>query len=364
MTNGRAATIAYYVSGHGFGHARRSRQVSLALTGLRPDIRMVVRTAAPAKLFDGIANTSVEPPIELFDPGVVERDTLTIDPAASVERLAEVLSRRDRIVEGEAEFLRGVGAGLAVSDIPFLAADAAEAARVPAIAVGNFTWDWIFEPFAGGSNQALIEQIRRSHDKFEAILHLPLGHEVTRFRKVVEVPLLASPAKLDRATTLRRLGLDEKDARPRVLIALRGGFAPEAMIAAAGQSPEVQFLVNQAIENPPENLRVIDSWAEVDFSDILGACDASISKLGYGILSDCIANRTALLYPPRTGFREDEISRKVCPRYMRMREISREDFAAGNWRRELTLLLGQAPAPNSMLINGDRVIAELVSESV
>lgn len=364
MKNGRATTIAYYVSGHGFGHARRSRQVLLALAKLRPDVRMIVRTAAPAKLFDGIPNTSLQPPIELFDPGVVERDTLTIDPTASVARLAEVLSRRDRIVEAEAEFLRGVGADLVVSDIPFLAADAAEAVGIRAIAVGNFTWDWIFEPFAGPSNEPLIEQIRRSHEKFEMLLHLPLGHEVTRFGKVVEVPLLASPARLDRATTLYKLGLDEKDTRPRVLIALRGGLAPGAIIEAANQSPEVQFLVNQAIENPPTNLRVIHPAAEVDFSDILGACEVAISKLGYGILSDCIANETALLYPSRVGFREDEISGRVCPRYMRMREISGADFETGNWRGELMALLRQAPASESMPINGDRVIAEFVAESV
>jgi hypothetical protein len=253
---------------------------------------------------------------------------------------------------------------LVVSDIPFLAADAAQAVRIPAIAVGNFTWDWIFEPFASGSNEALIEPIRQSHEKFGMILHLPLGHEVTRFRKVVEVPLLASPAKLDRAAALRKLGLDEKDARPRILIALRGGLAPEAIMAAAKQSPQVQFLVNQAIENPPENLRVIHPPREVDFSDILAACEVAVSKLGYGILSDCIANGTALLYPPRVGFREDEISQRVCPRYMRMREISRTEFETGNWGGELAALLEQAPAPESMSIDGDQVIAGLISERV
>jgi len=136
------------------------------------------------------------------------------------------------------------------------------------------------------------------------------------------------------------------------------------MIAAANRSPEVQFLVTQTIENPPENLRVIHPAAEIDFSDILGACEVAISKLGYGILSDCIANETALLYPPRIGFREDEISQRVCPRYMRMREISGADFETGNWRGELMALLRQAPAPESIPINGDQVIAGLVSESV
>jgi len=364
MKIGSNPTIAWYVSGHGFGHGRRTRQALSALATLRPDVRLIVRSAATASLFEGIANTTVIPPFELFDPGVVELDTLTIDPAASIKRLSEILNRRDKIIKAEAEFLRRVGVNLVVSDIPFLAADPAELVRVPAIAVGNFTWDWIFEPFVGNPTDAMIEQIRQSHEKFEAILHLPLGHEVTRFRQVIEVPLLATPAHFDRVTTLYKLGLNQADPRPMILIALRGGLAPEAMIAAAAQSRDLQFLVNQPIENPPENLHSIAPARGIDFSDILAACDVAVSKLGYGILSDCIVNQTALLYPPRTGFREDEISRQICPLYMRMREISGQDFGAGNWRAELISLLQQPPARGKLPTDGDHVIAELISGHV
>jgi L-arabinokinase len=143
---------------------------------------------------------------------------------------------------------------------------------------------------------------------------------------------------------------------------MRGGLSPEALIAAATESPDLLFLVNQKIAHPPENLHPIHPGPELDFSDILASCDIALSKVGYGILSDCIATQTALLYPPRTGFREDEISRQVCPQYMRMQELSSKHLASGHWRTELTSLLNQPQPPFHMPHNGDQVIARLLCE--
>jgi hypothetical protein len=227
-------TLAYYISGHGFGHARRSAQVLRTLAALRPDLRLIVRTSAPPVLFDNISNTVVRAPEQPFDPGVVEHDALSIDPAASLQRLEDVLRRRADLVRLEAEFLRRNDAKLVVADIPFLAGDAAQAARIACLAVGNFTWDWIFEPFATNSAaRQMVEEIRQSYRKMDALLHLPLGHEVGCFKQVIEVPLLATRSQQDRGTTLGRLGLDPADARPRVLIAMRGGVSPDSLRRAA-----------------------------------------------------------------------------------------------------------------------------------
>src|SRR5690242_20721302 len=107
-------TIGYYVSGHGFGHARRAAALLRALVAGAADVRVVVRTSAPAGLFDGIPNVVVSAPAESFDPGVVERDALTVDAEASVRRLADVLGRKGAIVAAEAAFMKEVAARVVV----------------------------------------------------------------------------------------------------------------------------------------------------------------------------------------------------------------------------------------------------------
>jgi hypothetical protein len=364
--DGMSRTIVYCVSGHGFGHARRTAEVLKALTARDPDVRVVIRTSAPGFLFRDIANVSVWAPERSFDPGVVERDALSVDPRASLVRLDEAIRAKDSIVEAESGFARSQRAALVVADIPFLAGDIARAAGVPCVGLGNFTWDWIYEPYASTKHgHELIEEVRRSHEKFDVLLHLPLGHDVCRFKRVIDVPLIASRPRRSQEEVERRLGL-AADRRPRVVVAMRGGLAEELLFSAARQSPDTLFLVPASVtSSPPKNIKPFEANnAELDFTDVLSVCDAVVSKLGYGILADSIACGVALLYPPRQGFREDEISRRQCPRYLRMRELPQEDFVAGHWDEHLRSLLAQPKPPESLATNGAEVVAGRLLEFV
>jgi len=137
---------------------------------------------------------------------------------------------------------------------------------------------------------------------------------------------------------------------------MRGGVDEAALRRAAETSADVLFFAGQRVPDAPANLRTLAADGPA-FTDVLAACDAAVAKVGYGIVSDCIANGVGLLHPPRTGFREDAISLREGPRYLRMRGIGREDFEAGNWGEDLTALLAQ-PAPRErMRTDGDEVIA-------
>ena len=52
-------TIAFYISGHGFGHASREIEIINALFARRPDLRILVRTDAPRWLFDRTVKAGV-----------------------------------------------------------------------------------------------------------------------------------------------------------------------------------------------------------------------------------------------------------------------------------------------------------------
>jgi L-arabinokinase len=339
------SVIAYYVSGHGFGHARRTVAVLRALECVAPRVRVIVRTHAPGMLFGGLRNATVEAPARAFDCGVVERDVLAVDPAATMDRLGTLLSQRRLIVADEQEFLRKCGARLVVADIPFLVGDAAQALGLPCVAVGNFTWDWIYEAYATSQTRPLVEAVRESYGRMRALLRLPFGHEVTCFGEVVDMPLLANQAELP---------VEWQVKRAHVLSAKRGGGSFEALRRVAADLPEYLFVAAQRPPAAPENLV---APPDADFSQIIFGCDAVVSKLGYGIVSDCIANKVALLFPPRIGFREDEIFRARCPPYMRMRELRARDFESGEWAEDLRALLNQPLPRANMTADGDRVIA-------
>ena len=82
-----------------------------------------------------------------------------------------------------------------------------------------------------------------------------------------------------------------------------------------------------------------------------------VSKPGYGIVSDCLANETALLYTSRGRFAEYEVFVDGMPRILRSRYISQEDLRAGRWADAIRALLDQAPPPGRPRIDGADVAA-------
>jgi len=343
------STLLYYVSGHGFGHARRSAEVIRALRNVAPDVNVYVRSSAPAGIFKGITAGPVS--ASHIDAPVVERDALLLDWPATVAAAADLLRRRRAAVAREVEVVRDLGPDLVVADVPFLAGDVAAALGVRCVAVSNFTWDWIYEPHRGSHSDgaAVVRGARSSYAQMNALLQLPFGHDTDVFPQVIPVPLIARQSTREPAEVLQRLGLDAKDDRPRVLVAMRGGVAPATLDHAVASAPDFHVL----------NVRAEEFG--FDFSDLMVASDVVVSKLGYGTLADCIANRTRLVWPPRAGFREDDVTRLEAPRYLRMREMPADQFRAGQWRDALERALSLPEPPEQMPLDGAAACARLIA---
>jgi hypothetical protein len=358
-------TVLFYVSGHGYGHARRSAEVMRALRRLVPDVAVHARTSAPADIFSDLLASPASP--SLIDLPIIENDALSIDWPRTLAIGAERLEHRHAVVLEEAAAVRHVGPSLVVSDVPFLAGDVAEALGVPCVAVTNFTWDWIYEPHAGShlSGDRVVETARRSYRKMEALLQLPFGHPAPAFKEVIPVPLVARRGLLEREDVLSRLGILPADRRPRVLVAMRGGIPRDVLARAAADAPDFLFLTpqpRQLLASLPPNVVPACAVGDVDFSDLLAVSDVVLSKLGYGTIADAIAAGTRLLWPRREGFREDHVTQVEAPRYLRMAELPRDDFRAGRWRRALEQAMSLPPPTAKMSIQGAASCAAILTK--
>ena len=171
--------IVFYVSGHGFGHASRSIELIRALLTRRPDARVVVRTAAPRRLFTAMADAPA-PTVDVqaleADTGIVQVDSLRLDEEETARQAARFHATFDRRVAGEADLLQRERADVVIGDIPPLAFAAAARAGVPSVAVGNFTWDWIYSIYPAFDRLApdVIPAIRRAYATTTHALRLPL----------------------------------------------------------------------------------------------------------------------------------------------------------------------------------------------
>ncbi len=341
--------IVLYVSGHGFGHASRVTVLIDAIAALRPGARFVVRTAAAPWLFHlASCPAVVVQPCEA-DPGIVQLDDMTIDDAGTVRRAAAFYRDFEPMVEAEAAHLRAMDAALVIGDIPPLAFAAAARAGLPSVALGNFTWDWIYESHPAFASDApdVVPTVRRAYAQASLALRLPMHGGFGAMPHVRDIPFIARRSPRDRAEVRRALDLG--DDRPVVLASFswRGVRPPYGELA---RSPRFALVT---AELAPAGLR---------HEDLVAAADVVVSKPGYGIISECLANGAALVYTTRGPFIEQEMLVAEMPRFVRCRHLPFDDLLAGRWDDAIEAVLAQ-PAPAAPpSLDGAQVAAQLIDE--
>ena len=353
-------SVFFYISGHGYGHAVRQIEIINALSRLEPSVPIVVRTTAPQWLFERTVRqapktwTLAEGTV---DTGVVQCDSLTLDEGETIRQAAAFYDDVDSRAREEAALLRRHGATFVVADAPPLACAAASRAGIPSVVCANFTWDWIYAGYGEHLHSAprLLSTMREAYAAASAGWRLPLHGGFGSVPSIVDVPFVARTPRRDRSREDIRRTLGFPLDKPLALVSF-GGYGVKSL--------------------PLECLDCVPAWgvvASVDesamysaglgYQDVVRAVDVVVSKPGYGIISDCVANGTALLYTSRGRFAEYDVLVSEMPRHLRCRFIDGDDFRAGRWREGLDALLA-SPPPDPPRVDGARVVAERILEVI
>jgi len=376
-------TLVFYISGHGFGHASRDVEILNALHARAPQVRLVVRTSAPRWLFDLTLTAPVDWQPRECDTGIVQVDSLRLDLDATLARANAFHEGLDAAAAEEARFLQSAGASLVVGDIPPLAFAAAHAARLPSVAVGNFTWDWIYGGYEEAAERCpdLVPRLRAAYAHATEALRLPLHGGFDAIARVTDVPFVARRSTRDPVETRRRFALPEDG---RLVLASFGGYGLKdidlARLAALDGWTVVTTSNVQARRRDPEpgvaiaadssasrgvlpaNVRFVDEKAVYAagcrYEDVVAAVDVVATKPGYGIIAECIANDTAMVYTPRGRFIEYEVLVSEMPRYLRCAFVSNEDLYRGKWDAALDRVMTLGPPPERPRVDGAEVVAE------
>ena len=322
-----------------------------ALIDRQPGARVIVRSQVAPWLFERTARRGVElAPVET-DTGVVQIDSLHLDAAATLDRARRFMATFEVRVATEVTFLRGRDVQLVVADLPPLGIAAAHAAGLPAIAYGNFTWDWIYDGYEGG--RELAHSIGDIYSHASLALRLPMWGGFQTITNVRDLPFVARHSNKDPEDTRRALGIP---AGERVVLVSFGGYG----LAGARKPRAADYHILWPGEFD-ENAMYARGYR---YEDVVRAVDAVVTKPGYGIISECIANRTAMLYTSRGDFREYRVMVNEMPAYLRCAFIDHDDLFSGNWAPHLDRLLAQPLPQETPATNGDAVAAGIIQEQL
>ncbi len=343
--------IAYYISGHGYGHAVRSIEVIKALARKSPFYFFHIKTTAPEWFFPLNLDCNYTYYRHYNDVGTVQHHFHEVDKIATLDALRKLFDDRQAFIEREIQFFNKYHIQLVIGDIPPLAFAAAYEAGIPAVAIGNFSWDWIYRAYLDElpDFEPLIRDIQEYYRMADVLLRLPMHGPMPAFRAVEDTAMIARKARR-KARDVRRMLRLRDDGRPVILVALRPADLERVPFERVTKKSPYQFIVlgqKQYAEhalNLPQDL--------MPFPELVNAADVVVSKPGYGIVSECIANRTPLVFAERKDFPEYDVLVEALDTYAVSHFLSSEDFFSGNWRNAIEAVLEKPWNKPELPLNG------------
>jgi L-arabinokinase len=364
--------LVAYVSGHGYGHATRVGELLRAVRAIEARHPLTVVTPAPESLY----RHAIPGPFEFrsleCDVGIVQKDALVMDEAATVDRWRAFVAGGDERVTAEARWRREIGARVVLGDIPPLAFAAAAEAGIASVGLSNFSWDWIYR-YMSKRHPGLAEAAdwaAASYRQCGLLLQLPFAGDLSAFPRREEIPLVARRPHTSRADARRALGLT---SGPLALVSFGGvgvpGFDPGVLRGVNGWTFLLTGLDRVGEANTmegPANATGLDLGRlralGLSYIDLVSAADVVITKPGYGIVTDAIAARTRMVYTERGDFPEYPILVGEMQRWLPARHVSNADLLAGHIGAALDEVM-DVPFPDPPDLRGAELAARRLLEA-
>ncbi len=314
-----------------------------------------MRTAVPRWLLDRTVAVPFELDDRPCDTGVVQIDSLRLDPAATIAQANDFHETLDARAAAEAALLRQRDVRFVVADAPALGCAAAARAGISSVVVSNFTWDWIYGEYREYLDVAprLIPTIQAAYRHADAAWRLPMHGGFETFEHIVDVPFVARHATHPPADTRARLGLPPLDGDRKLVLPSFSAYGVDGIDLGS-----LDLTSSWHVVRVPD-ASIYD--AGLRYEDLVGAVDVIVTKPGYGIISECIANDTALVYTSRGRFAEYPVLVREMPRYLRCAYLDNDALLDGRWRGALDAALNAPPPPETPRTDGAEVIAAMIA---
>jgi hypothetical protein len=320
--------VYFAITNHGFGHAVRAASVAAQVQRLNPDILLVMATTAPRWLLESYIDGDFIHRPRAFDVGVIQSDSLTMDTAATLEKLQHLRSQQHSIIAGEVNFLNLNRVGLVFADIPPLAAPIAKAAGVPCWMASNFGWDFIYRDW-GGEFVEIADWIGECFSQCDRLFRLPLHEPMSAFGNITDVGLTGGTPKYSPEQLHQTFNLNP-DAEQTVLLSFGGLGLQKIPYQNLQRFRDWQFITfdRQAPDLP--NLAKIGDrrYRPVDFIPI---CDRVVSKPGFSTFAESMRLDVPIVSIDRQGFAESPLLLEGIRDRAYHRIVSRSDFFEGEW---------------------------------
>jgi hypothetical protein len=332
-------TLYMAVTNHGFGHAVRAACVAAQIRQLCPECVLILVTTAPRWLLESYIPGDFIVRPRSFDVGVIQSDSLTMNKAATLEKLNHIRQKQQSIIAGEVSFIQQNRVDLILADIPPLAAPIAKSAGIPGLMMSNFGWDFIYRDW-GGEFIEIADWIANCFSQCDTLFRLPLHEPMSAFPNITDVGLTGGNPQYD----LEQLKADFKiktSSEKTILLTFGGLSLAEIPYDNLANFPDFTFITfDKNAPDLPNLIRVKhqikQTQPQTDYShirpvDFMLLCGRIISKPGFSTYAEALRLDIPIISLSRQGFAEAPILEAGLQNYGYHQIISPANFYEGNW---------------------------------
>lgn len=317
------------ISSHGLGHLAQTAPVLNALREKLPDLRLTIRSGLTRERLALRIQGEFEHIHSASDFGLSMKSALDVDRAASLERYRAFHASWDAQVNDYAQLLAQHQPDWLLANISYLALAAAKRARIPATALCSLNWAEIFYPYCADAADAdaMREQMWLAYNSAETFLRVTPGMDMPSLHNIKSIGPIARQAQHQRATLNRTLGLP---ANTRLALVAMGGIPLRLSPKTWPRHADLRWIAPQDTGLQREDVIALED-IDMDFSDLIAACDCVITKSGYGAFVEAAVAGTPLLYVERSDWPEEPCLVSWLHQHSRAIGISREQFEQGDF---------------------------------
>lgn len=349
-------TIYIAITNHGYGHTTRTAAIANTIQKLCPDVLLILTTTAPRWLIESYIQGDFILRQRALDLGIIQSDSLTMDKAATWEKLRDIQHKSPSIISSEVNFIQQNRVDLILADIPFLASALAKMANIPCWMISNFGWDFIYRDW-GGQFTEIADWISEWYSKSDRLFRLPFHEPMAVFSNIKDVGLTGGDPHISEDEIRQKWSI--KTPPERTILLTFGGLSLDAIpYHNLSKFPDWQFITfDQKAPNLPNLIKINDfKYRPVD---IMPICNKIISKPGYSTFSEATKLQIPIVTIPREDFAESAILLTGITNYSHHQIITAREFFQGDW--EFIHHIPNPPKqPDKISKDGNETIAQSV----
>jgi len=332
-------TFYIAITNHGFGHAVRAASVAAQIQQLCPDSLLILVTTAPRWLLETYIEGDFILRPRAFDVGVIQPDSLTMDKAATLEKLQEIHKNQNSIIAGEVNFIRQNRVDLVFADIPPLAASIAKIAGIPCYMMSNFGWDFIYRDW-GGEFIEIADWVGDCFSECNGLFRLPLHENMSAFPHITDVGLTGGNPRYD-LDTLRE-DFQINSAPEKTILLTFGGlslakipyenlnkFPDFTFITFDKNAPKLPNLIS--VQTQKNQVKSLIDYTHIRPVDFMPICGRVVSKPGFSTYSEAMRLNIPIVTLSRDGFAEAELLLTGLQNYSYHQILTSAQFFESNW---------------------------------